>query len=63
MIDLVYQNKMEESCKIAELSILIWVTECTQNCSASGMKKEGGHHVVKAFCLINITTLLRSLFF
>ena len=34
-----------------------------KNCSASGKKKGGGHHVVKAFCLLGFTTLSRSLFF
>ena len=34
-----------------------------KNCSASGKKKGGGHHVVKAFCLSGFTTLSRSLFF
>ena len=34
-----------------------------KNCSASGKKKGGGHHVVKAFCLRGFTTLSRSLFF
>lgn len=34
-----------------------------KNSSASGKKKDGGHHVVKAFCLMNIMFLLCSLFF